>query len=104
MPSLPCPFPLIAYACVGVSEVYYCFYKWLTFHSKLCYGLEEYITGKHIQKNFTEAEYADYYKKLVRNLKKMSRSVSHGRYFEEIISFILEYGWCVEVVLDDNVH
>ncbi len=54
-------------------------------HSQLCYGLEEYKTGKRIAKDFSESEYRPYYRYMLGNIRAMNHESNPERSFLHII-------------------
>ncbi len=97
----PIPLPLIGYASVAV-RAFHC-YVFAGIHIdvnafQLCYGLEEYRTGKRVRMIFSEAKYRPYYRDMMRSLRYMEKSDSAyflhtiqkyisdtGRYFSTLL-------------------
>jgi len=71
----PIPIPLMAYACTALLNC-----------------IEEYRTGEHVKKEFSGADYANYYKVLIKNLKKMVTSSMQGETLRIIREDIYETG------------
>ena len=60
---------------------------------KLLNGLEEFKSGEHIKKDFSEADYSNYYRVVLGNLRRMESSQSQGPLLMDIRQHIFETGW-----------
>ncbi len=62
---------------------------------QLLNALEEYRTGQHVKKDFSEAEYANYYRTILNNLQEMEVCDTFGPVLQEIREDIFDTGWYV---------
>ncbi len=60
---------------------------------KLLNGLEEFKSGQHVKKDFSEAEYSNYYKMILNNLREMEVCDDFGPILQEIREDIFDSGW-----------
>lgn len=59
---------------------------------QLCYGLEEYRTGKHVPTMFTEAVYRPYYRDVLQSLREMDSTDEDRPCLDVIRNYIADTG------------
>lgn len=59
-------------------------------YNQLCYGLEEWKTGEHVQRTFSESFYRSYYREVLQSLREME--VEEGPVLHTIRNHIFDTG------------